>query len=68
MPPPATLREHLRRRRLELGLTLRDAALLIGVDEGTLARWERGEWKPRMSKAKVDAFLTTQSATATASD
>ena len=68
LPPPTTLSDQLRRKRLELGRTLREAALLIGVDEGTLARWESGEWNPRMSMAKVDAFLATQSASATISD
>jgi DNA-binding XRE family transcriptional regulator len=33
-----------RRRR---GLRVDQAAKLVGVDEGTWRRWERGEWKPR---------------------
>ena len=53
----ARLAQEIRRKRLELGLPAREAARLIGVDEGTLARWERGEWKPRQSQAKVDRFL-----------
>ena len=56
-PAPTTLPERIRRKRLELGLPAKEAARLINVDEGTLARWERGEWKPRKSHAKVDRFL-----------
>jgi len=56
-PAPRTLPEKIRRKRLELGLPAKEAARLINVDEGTLARWERGEWKPRKSQAKVDRFL-----------
>src|SRR4030095_10373433 len=57
LPLPTTLGAQLKRKRLELGLPIRTAARLIGADEGTLARWETGEWKPRLSMAKVDAFL-----------
>ena len=57
LPPPTTLGGQLKRKRLELGLPLRAAARLMGADEGTLARWETGERKPRLSMAKVDAFL-----------
>ena len=67
LPPPTTLGDQLKRKRLELGLTLRAAALLIGADEGSLARWETGEWKPRMSMAKVNAFLAIQLAIGTPS-
>ena len=57
LPRPRTLGDQLKRKRLELGLSLRAAAELIDADEGTLARWETGEWKPRASMSKVDAFL-----------
>jgi transcriptional regulator with XRE-family HTH domain len=56
-PAPTNLPEKIRRKRLELGLPVKDAARLINVDEGTLARWERGEGKPRTSQAKVDRFM-----------
>jgi DNA-binding XRE family transcriptional regulator len=56
-PTPVTLAEQIGRKRRVLGLSISDAARLVGVDEGTFARWERGEWKPRMSQAKVDQFL-----------
>jgi transcriptional regulator with XRE-family HTH domain len=65
LPPPTTLGDQLKHKRLELGLTLRAAARLIGANEGTLARWETGEWKPRMSRMKVDAFLAMQPDTGT---
>jgi DNA-binding XRE family transcriptional regulator len=35
--------EQLLRQRTSLGLTQREAAVRIGVDPMTLARWERGE-------------------------
>ena len=63
LPPPKTLGDQLKRKRLELGLTLSASALVVGADPGTLARWETGEWRPRMSMRKVDAFLALQPAT-----
>ena len=35
--------ERLVRRRTSLGLSQKEAAKRLGVDPGTLARWERGE-------------------------
>src|SRR5579872_6906950 len=35
--------ERLVRQRTTLGLTQKEASLRIGVDQSTLARWERGE-------------------------
>jgi len=57
LPAPSTLADRIRRKRLQLGLSRKGAATLIKVDEGTLARWESGEWKPRMSRRKVEIFL-----------
>ena len=39
---PVTLGDHLRRRRLELGLYQRDAAVKIGVTASTIWNWEHG--------------------------
>ena len=46
LPPATTLGDQLVRRRATLGLSQKDAALKLGVDPGTLARWERGEREP----------------------
>jgi DNA-binding transcriptional regulator YiaG len=43
---PSTLGEALIAERRRRGLEIRRAAELVGVDEGTWRRWERGEWKP----------------------
>jgi transcriptional regulator with XRE-family HTH domain len=41
-----------------LGMTSRDAARLIGVDQDTLLKWERGEWRPtRRTRLKLERFL-----------
>ena len=57
-PEPTTLPERLVIKRRTLGLTRKAAAQLLGVDEGTLARWERGEWKPTgRRQALVSRFL-----------
>ena len=43
---PLTLGEALLAQRRRRGLRTGTAARVIGVDEGTLRRWERGEWNP----------------------
>ncbi|UTP39748.1 helix-turn-helix domain-containing protein [Phenylobacterium sp. LH3H17] len=57
-PEPTTLGEALQAERRRRGLPVKRAAALVGVDEGTWSRWERGEWKP-MTRARdvIDAFL-----------
>ncbi len=39
---PVTLGDHLRRRRLELGLYQKDVAIQIGVTASTIWNWENG--------------------------
>ena len=56
-PAPTTLPERIASQRRRLGLSLREAARKIGVDQGTLIRWESGEWKPRRSQDAVETFL-----------
>ena len=46
LPEAATLGERLVRQRTTLGMSQKESAQEIGVDQGTLARWERGEREP----------------------
>jgi transcriptional regulator with XRE-family HTH domain len=43
-----TLGDHIRRRRLDLGLLQRQVAQLISVDVMTICNWERNESKPQI--------------------
>jgi transcriptional regulator with XRE-family HTH domain len=43
---PRTIGEHLRRRRLELGLTQKHAANRVGVNPWTVLNWETGKTEP----------------------
>ncbi len=42
MQDPVTLGDHLRRRRLELGLYQKDVGIQIGVTASTIWNWEHG--------------------------
>ncbi|MCW5982726.1 MAG: recombinase family protein [Bryobacteraceae bacterium] len=46
LPEGKTLAEKLVRYRTSLGMSQKEAAQEIGVDPGTLAKWERGERHP----------------------
>ena len=55
---PRTLREHLKKRRCELGLFQREAALGLGVNESTYLRWENDKSHPAPSQLpRVIHFL-----------
>jgi len=57
-PEPTTLAEALIAVRRRRGLEIRKVAALIGMDEGTWGRWERGEWKPtRLTLPALDRLL-----------
>lgn len=43
VPSAAPIGERLRAKRRRLGLAAREACKVIGVDETTLLRWERGD-------------------------
>ena len=59
-PEPQTFGERLRMRRQALGLSCKAAAKVIGIDEGTLSRWERGIWNPTGDRrAMVVRFLSS---------
>lgn len=55
---PETLGDHLRKRRLDLGLSQRALAQRLGVDEKTVQTWERNEVRPSRTLAReVRHFL-----------
>ena len=43
---PQTLGQHIRKRRLELGLTQKQAATSLGVNPWTVLNWETGQHEP----------------------
>ena len=53
-----TLGERIKQYRIQKGLSLRKLAKGLGIDPGTLARWEGGEVKPRgRMKERMTRFL-----------
>ena len=50
---PTTLGEHIRKRRLDLGLTQKELAGLLGVDEWTVINWEVRGRKPAVGSMPV---------------
>jgi transcriptional regulator with XRE-family HTH domain len=54
--------ERLVRYRTTLGMTQKETAGGLGVDQGTLTRWERGEREPQGAfLALVERFLPAES-------
>jgi DNA-binding XRE family transcriptional regulator len=53
LPEGKTWGERLVRHRKSPGITQAEAARRIGVDQGTLAKWERGERQPKDLAASV---------------
>ena len=43
---PKTLDEHIKKRRIELGLTQKQAAQALGVNPWTVMNWETGRFEP----------------------
>ncbi|HUO98107.1 MAG TPA: YifB family Mg chelatase-like AAA ATPase [Rhizomicrobium sp.] len=60
LPVPTTLAERITRQRLRLGLSIKATAKLLGVDEGSVSHWERGDRQPRLSGDTVSRFLAMQ--------
>ena len=59
LPNAKTLAEQLVRHRTALGMSRKDAAVELGVDDGTLARWERGDREPEGEfLRRVERFLS----------
>lgn len=55
---PRTIGEHIRKTRMDRGLTLGSVALEIGVGIPTVANWECGRYEPREKYwSKISRFL-----------
>lgn len=55
---PQSLGEHLRRRRMELGLRKVDLAEQFGVDAATIHNWEEGQTSPGVRlMSRIIAFI-----------
>ena len=55
---PTTLGEHIRKRRMDEGLRLKDLAQRWDIDEGSLINWEKRGRLPSVAKRSlIDAFL-----------
>ncbi|MDR7435959.1 MAG: helix-turn-helix transcriptional regulator [Armatimonadota bacterium] len=55
---PRSLGEHLRKRRLDLGLSQSQVAKQLGVDEMTVVNWEKGRTQPSIRYLpRILAFL-----------
>jgi transcriptional regulator with XRE-family HTH domain len=53
-----TLADALRKRRIDLGLTLPEAALRFGVAMVTFAHWESGRFQPPVTRQQqITSFL-----------
>jgi len=64
LPPGNTWADRLVHSRTALGLSQRGSAKRIGVDQCTLARWERGDREPTGAfAAQATRFLGTAEAT-----
>ena len=62
-PPPSGMGERLVRCRTMLGLSQKVFAGRLDVDQGTLAKWERGEREPAGTfAARVSRFLISAEA------
>ena len=58
LPAATSVGERLVRQRTTLGLTQKESANRIGVDAGTLARWEQGRREPTGAfLCRVERFL-----------
>lgn len=67
LPEAKTMAERQLWQRTTLGLTQKQAAAEIGVDHGTLARWERGEREPVGEMlVRVNQFLVAANESETA--
>ena len=54
---PKTIKEHLRKHRMEIGMLQKEVAVKIGVTESSVWNWERGTEPELVHIPKIIAFL-----------
>ena len=54
---PKTIGEHIRKRRMDLGLEQKEVARIIGVTESTIWNWENGCNPAKRFTGKIEGFL-----------
>jgi len=52
-PEPQTLGDRIGAKRRELGLSIARSAELLGIDEGTLTKWEKNLSRPRKGESAL---------------
>jgi len=58
---PKTLGEHIKKKRMDMGLYQKDVARIIGVSTDTITNWEKGRTKPcRKNTSKIEQFLAVK--------
>jgi hypothetical protein len=56
----ATLGNQIKAKRRALGLSQRQAAFILSIDQGTLMRYERDEWAPKGDRLRrIDRLLSS---------
>jgi transcriptional regulator with XRE-family HTH domain len=60
-PQATTLGDRLRAKYRQLGLPRKEVARRLGIDEGTLQRYEEGTWQPTTPRSRriITEFLRT---------
>ena len=53
---PSTFGQYIKRARLEKGLTQKEVACALGLNEMTIVNWERYETVPRRLQEKFDSL------------
>lgn len=57
-PAPRSFGDRIEAARRQLGLSQEAAAKILGIDEGTLRRYEHGTWTPKGERlARIDKFV-----------
>ena len=60
LPKPQSFGDRLRAKRQGLGLSRKRLALRLGIDDGTIQRYENGVWQPGLrNRGILERFLAS---------
>lgn len=54
---PETVGQHIRKRRIDLGLFQKEVASIIGISTDCITYWENGRAQPQIHYPKIISFL-----------